>query len=611
MNNLSRISLKTCRILYYYIITIIFSIHHFVSHIHQSSRLVKTFLHILTKEKYQNLNIASQHFNKLQTMHKTKSSSIWFYVFYLLHFKCTKGGQQGIALFICMKKIVTLASLIFCLLISPLNIVYASVDNLEDALNSADSSVVIESSSGEIPLGKDENQKNAPYKVMVSDRALLTEPIVSEDAVLVPIKELAKALKINIDWISEDQTIMLEKAGKYLHLAVGKKQAFMNGRKTDLIYTAIIKNGISFVPLSLIAETFGYETFIDSSNKTIKIDSISSTEEATSVSNSVYYYANSEPIKLKDIKVIDNKTYVNSVDFDLLTQHKVDLEFFPDSRILNVNGSATYIDTKTEYIDNRIYVPLSTASKGLGMKIFWGANTKTVHIYHHNLSVKPQRNIEELVPEHFVYGSINDRTPLYYSIGGKVNTNLPKGKVEIVRDKDYKWYYVKSGNISGWTKREYLSIDTKFEPSKERLTDSESEYFVNNYFKLSSPTDYLIWVDLKKQLINIFTRNDGKWEVEKKYPCASGKNISPTPKGTYSISSNRGKWMHAGGSVWVKNYVGFYSSYFFHSVKVKKDGELYDGTLGTVASAGCIRMPVEESEWFTNNIPEKTTVFIH
>jgi lipoprotein-anchoring transpeptidase ErfK/SrfK len=117
-------------------------------------------------------------------------------------------------------------------------------------------------------------------------------------------------------------------------------------------------------------------------------------------------------------------------------------------------------------------------------------------------------------------------------------------------------------------------------------------------------------VDLKKQLINIFTLSEGKWKVDRKIPCATGKNTSPTIKGTFSISSNRGTWMHAGGSVWVKNYVGFYSSYFFHSVKVKRNGTLYDGTLGTVASAGCIRMPVEESEWFIKNIPESTTVFI-
>jgi lipoprotein-anchoring transpeptidase ErfK/SrfK len=235
---------------------------------------------------------------------------------------------------------------------------------------------------------------------------------------------------------------------------------------------------------------------------------------------------------------------------------------------------------------------------------------KTVHMFYENLFVNPEKNIEDLAPEHFVYASVKDNTPLYNSIGGKISSHIKGGKVEIIRDRDYKWYYIKSGTLSGWTKREYLSIDTKFDSSEDRLNNSETEYFVNNYFNLTSQTNYLIWVDLKKQLINIFTIDEDLWKLERQIPCATGKNISPTIKGTFSISSNRGTWMPAGGNIWVKNYVGFYSSYFFHSVKVKRDGTLYDGTVGTVASAGCIRMPLDASEWFSKNIPVNTTVFI-
>lgn len=460
------------------------------------------------------------------------------------------------------------------------------------------------------PNLKEFSMRNKPYKILISGNTLLTEPIVSDGTVLVSIKELAQLLQINLDWIEKDKTIILEKNSKYIHMGIGKKVAFINGKKTQLANVPLIENGKSFVPLEPITETFGYEFIVDSIYKTINIDSLSFMPNNLSVSESVYYYCNSEPIEFKDIKLIADKIYIDSSDAESLLKHKSNLEFFPESRIIHVDSRATYLDMRTEKFANSIYVPLSALAKSLGMNIFWGSNTKTVHIYYQDLYVNPLRKIEDLVPEHFVYASAKDNTPLYTSIGGKAISYIKGGKVEIMRDKDYKWYYIKTDTLSGWTKREYLSINSNFDCSEERLYYPETEYFVNKYFNLNSQTDYLIWVDLKKQLINIFNRDKENWKLEKQIPCATGKNISPTIKGTFLISTNRGTWMPAGGNVWVKNYVGFYSSYFFHSVKVKRDGSLYDGTLGTVASAGCIRMPVEASEWFTKNIPVNTTVFI-
>ena len=393
-------------------------------------------------------------------------------------------------------------------------------------------------------------------------------------------------------------------------MEIGKESAYINGNKIKLKHAPLIVNGTSFVPLEHITETFGFEAKIDLLNKTIEIDSLSFMENKLSVSESVYYYANSEPYELKNIQIIDNRIYVSSTYIDTLTQHKFNLEFFPESRIIVIDNSPTYLDIRTEKLDNDIYVPLADFAKNIGMNVFWGANTKTVHMFYEKLFVNPDKNIEDLVPEHFVYASVKNNTPLYNSIGGKVSSYIKGGKVEIIRDKDYKWYYIKSDTVSGWTKIEYLSIDTKFNSSSDKLNNSETEYFVNKYFNLTSQTNYLIWVDLKKQLINIFTLQEGFWKLDRQIPCATGKNISPTIKGTFSINSNRGTWMPAGGNVWVKNYVGFYSSYFFHSVKVKRDGSLYDSTVGTVASAGCIRMPLDASEWFTQNIPVNTTVFI-
>ncbi len=458
---------------------------------------------------------------------------------------------------------------------------------------------------------KEFSMRNKPYKILIGGRILSGEPKVTENSVLAPIKELSQFLKINLDWISEDKTIILEKNGKYVHMNIGKETAYINGSKIQLSHAPFIENGLSFVPLEPVAETFGYEIKTNSISKIVEIDSLPFFENNLSVSENVYYYCNSEPYEFKDIKIINDRVYVESNSIELLLKDKIHLQFFPDSRIIYASSHATYLEHKTEKYDHRIYIPLAALAKNLGIKIFWGPNTKTIHMYYQELSINTDISVEDLVPEHFVYATAKNNTPIYPSIGASKATSYIKGgKVEIIRDKDYKWYYIKNDTITGWTKSEYLSIDTKFEKLEEKLYPSETEFFVNDYFKLKSPTNYLIWVDLKRQLINIFTRSENSWKLTRQIPCATGKNISPTIKGTFSINNNRGTWMPAGNNAWVKNYVGFYSSYFFHSVKVKRNGTIYDNTLGTVASAGCIRMPLEDSEWFSNNIPVNTTVFI-
>lgn len=457
---------------------------------------------------------------------------------------------------------------------------------------------------------KELSMRNKPYKIVISGSPLSAEPKMTENSVLVAVKELSQILKINLDWIAEDKTLILEKYGKYIHMRIDKDTAFVNGNKIQLAHAPVIENGLSYVPLEPIAEAFGYVIKTDDKNKTIEIDSLPFLENSLSVSESVYYYSNSEPHEIKDIKIFNDKVYIHSTYVNDLLNNELNLQFFSESRIIYVNDRAAYIDLKTEKFEDRIYVPLAALTKSIGVKTFWAPNTKTIHLYYSELLLNPDINIENLVPEHFVFATVKNNTPIYPSIGSKASTYIKGGKVEIVRDKDYKWYYIKNDTISGWTKREYLSIDTKFTQLNEKLYPSETEFFVNNYFKLSSQTDYLIWVDLKRQLINIFTKNENSWQLLKQIPCATGKNVSPTIKGTFTISSNRGTWMPAGGNVWVKNYVGFYSSYYFHSIKVKRDGSIYDSTVGTVASAGCIRMPLEDSEWFSKNIPVNTTVFI-
>lgn len=105
-------------------------------------------------------------------------------------------------------------------------------------------------------------------------------------------------------------------------------------------------------------------------------------------------------------------------------------------------------------------------------------------------------------------------------------------------------------------------------------------------------------------------------KVYKQIKVSTGMKGHETPLGTFEIQ-NRGEWFYndtykQGAKYWVsfKNW----GEYLFHSVAMDKDKNIIpeeEAKLGTPASHGCVRMPVEDAKWIYDNIPEKTKVVIH
>ena len=117
-------------------------------------------------------------------------------------------------------------------------------------------------------------------------------------------------------------------------------------------------------------------------------------------------------------------------------------------------------------------------------------------------------------------------------------------------------------------------------------------------------------VSLKEQKVSVLDARD---RVVQEYVCSSGEAGSETPTGTFTVT-DRGKSFYnpkvgEGAYYWTR----FYKSYLFHSVPFDKNEKLEpQGTakLGTPASHGCIRLPIEDAKWIYDHIPEGTQVVI-
>ena len=128
----------------------------------------------------------------------------------------------------------------------------------------------------------------------------------------------------------------------------------------------------------------------------------------------------------------------------------------------------------------------------------------------------------------------------------------------------------------------------------------------------SSKSQYLIWVNLTYQRVNIFEGSQGNWKLIRTCLCGSGKPSTPTIKGVFAVTYKQNAWNY--GSYYCGPVVRFYSGFAFHSrleYWPMGSGRFYDGRIGFPISHGCLRM-YDDDIWFIyNNIPSGTTVVVH
>lgn len=133
-----------------------------------------------------------------------------------------------------------------------------------------------------------------------------------------------------------------------------------------------------------------------------------------------------------------------------------------------------------------------------------------------------------------------------------------------------------------------------------------------NSLHIESKTPYLLYVNIANQETSVYKGELNNWNLVKTISCSTGIEGEETPKGVYSIL-NRGDWFFSedykqGGKYWIQ----FMGDYLFHSVPFDEDQKtILDYTLGKPASHGCIRLPLDESKWLYDNIPNDTKLIIN
>ncbi len=184
------------------------------------------------------------------------------------------------------------------------------------------------------------------------------------------------------------------------------------------------------------------------------------------------------------------------------------------------------------------------------------------------------------------------------------------------------WYYLESNGSMhvGWLKDSgtwYWLDGGGAMATGWRVVDGSWQYFksngawVSDYMdakaqSYSSSTNWLILVDTSRCITSIYTGYVGNWSLNRRYVCAPGKASTPTVLGEYQVY---GKGYSFGHGYTCYYYTQFYGDYLFHSSPYYvNSNRVKDPTMGVPASAGCVRLEIQNAKWIYDNIPYGTKV---
>ncbi|KZL89964.1 N-acetylmuramoyl-L-alanine amidase LytC precursor [Clostridium magnum DSM 2767] len=127
--------------------------------------------------------------------------------------------------------------------------------------------------------------------------------------------------------------------------------------------------------------------------------------------------------------------------------------------------------------------------------------------------------------------------------------------------------------------------------------------------KTVTPTGpYNIYVNKSKQRVYIFNGQT----IVKEFICSTGKDETPTPSGRF-LTGGKGPFFYASDSSICYYWTRINNNYLFHSAIYDLQGYPIESEyekLGSKASHGCIRLPIDDAKWIQDYIPYGTLVTV-
>jgi hypothetical protein len=303
-----------------------------------------------------------------------------------------------------------------------------------------------------------------------------------------------------------------------------------------------------------------------------------------------------------ELILYNDKAYINREMFNnLITGGDID----------GITKSLHNLDTVIDVTNADEFIIIDSVRYGLlrnfinpeEYNIYWEDGTKTVY-------ADSRKYLLGLINAVEVEAKVLKAANVYSSPGSKkiIDTCKKGSTVVLLKQTNLKWAQIKYGEVTGWISYNALSISNKNYSDKEEIKPYIKEFFVNNK-NYTSDTDYLIWINLEREDLNVFKKSSDAWKLEKAFKCSSGKNKTLTVSGVFKYYAFVNRINFDG--FYIKNFMRFNGPYGIHTILIKPNGSVYDGRVGIPLSHGCVRVETVNSEWLKDNIPLRTTIVVY
>lgn len=130
---------------------------------------------------------------------------------------------------------------------------------------------------------------------------------------------------------------------------------------------------------------------------------------------------------------------------------------------------------------------------------------------------------------------------------------------------------------------------------------------------------YVVKISIDDQRVYVYGLDDNNeyTVLVKKMKCSTGRDSTPTPKGTFQATTGPGARWHyfKKFKCWAQYAYYIEGDIMFHSVLYNEKGgpvtQSSVNNLGRKASHGCVRLSVEDAKWLYQNCPPATKIVVY
>ncbi len=175
------------------------------------------------------------------------------------------------------------------------------------------------------------------------------------------------------------------------------------------------------------------------------------------------------------------------------------------------------------------------------------------------------------------------------------------------------------GHLGAQTQEAISSFQRQHKLSQTGVADRETMQLLFSGKAQKALKPYVLKVSTDDQRVYAYGLDDNNeyTVLVRTMKCSTGKNATPTPKGTFQASTGPGARWHyfKKYTCWAQYAYYIQGDILFHSVLYNEKGgpvtQSSVNNLGRKASHGCVRLSVDDAKWIYQNCPAQTKVIVY